>query len=142
MKPTTGSGLDPVERPEPVAGPKDVKIRVQRAGLCGTDLHLEQWDGCATSVVKPTLVIGHEFFGEVVEIRQDFTSVQIGQKASGEGMPSVAHATTVGPNGVMCASRRRMWESTVTVRLSTMWSSRPGTCGGNPTIWNPTWVRC
>jgi threonine 3-dehydrogenase len=85
VKPTAGPGLKLMERPEPAVGPDDVKIRVQRAGLCGTDLHLEQWDDWAASVVKPPLVIGHEFFGEVVEVGQDVTSVQVGQKASGEG---------------------------------------------------------
>src|SRR5664280_2003081 len=85
VKPTAGPGLELMERPEPLVGPDDVKIHVQRAGLCGTDLHLEQWDDWAASVVKAPLVIGHEFFGEVVEIGQDVTSVQVGQKASGEG---------------------------------------------------------
>src|SRR5665213_3141548 len=85
VKPTAGPGLELMERPEPLVGTDDVKIRVQRAGLCGTDLHLEQWDDWAASVVKAPLVIGHEFFGEVVEIGQDVTSVQVGQKASGEG---------------------------------------------------------
>ena len=85
VKPTAGPGLELMERPEPLVGPDDVKIRVQRAGLCGTDLHLEQWDDWAASVVKAPLVIGHEFFGEVVEIGQDVTSVQVAQKASGEG---------------------------------------------------------
>src|SRR5665811_1653690 len=84
-KHTAGPGLELMERPEPTVGPDDVKIRVQRAGLCGTDLHLESWDDWAASVVKPPLVIGHEFFGEVVEIGEDVTSVAVGQKASGEG---------------------------------------------------------
>ncbi|HQV81622.1 MAG TPA: L-threonine 3-dehydrogenase, partial [Ornithinibacter sp.] len=43
-KVTAGPGLELVEIPEPECGDKDVKIRVLRAGLCGTDLHLEQWD--------------------------------------------------------------------------------------------------
>jgi threonine 3-dehydrogenase len=76
------------ERPEPVVRPDDVKIRVQRAGLCGTDLHLEQWDewdDWAASVVRPPLVIGHELFGEVAEVGRDVTSVQVGQLVSGEG---------------------------------------------------------
>ena len=44
VKRTAGPGLELMERPEPTVGPDDVKIRVQRAGLCGTDLHLESWD--------------------------------------------------------------------------------------------------
>ena len=47
VKQQAGPGLELVERPEPDVGPGDVMIRVQRAGLCGTDLHLEQWDDWA-----------------------------------------------------------------------------------------------
>lgn len=66
-------------------GPTDVKIRVLRAGLCGTDLHLEQWDDWAASTVHPPMTIGHEFYGQVVEVGEDVTSVEVGQRASGEG---------------------------------------------------------
>jgi threonine 3-dehydrogenase len=85
MKSTAGPGLEMTERPEPAVGPDEVKIRVQRAGLCGTDLHLEQWDDWAASVVRPPLVIGHEFFGEVISVGQNVSTVKVGQKASGEG---------------------------------------------------------
>ncbi len=85
VKSSAGPGLELVEWPEPTVGPDDVKIRVLRAGLCGTDLHLESWDDWAASVVQPPLVIGHEYFGEVVEIGEDVTSVHVGQKVSGEG---------------------------------------------------------
>ena len=56
---SAGPGLSLVDRPEPECGPADVKIRVLRAGICGTDLHLAGWDEWAQSVVKPPLVIGH-----------------------------------------------------------------------------------
>ena len=85
MKTTAGPGLELLDVPEPEVGPTDVKIRVLRAGLCGTDLHLEQWDDWAASTVKPPMTIGHEFYGEVVEVGEDVTSVQVGQRASGEG---------------------------------------------------------
>ena len=68
VKQEAGPGLDLVERPRPTVGPDDVLIRVERAGLCGTDLHLEQWDDWAASTVTAPLVLGHEFFGEVVEV--------------------------------------------------------------------------
>ena len=84
-KTTAGPGLELVDRPEPVPGPTDVKIRVLRAGLCGTDLHLQQWDDWAASTVRVPLVIGHEFYGEIVEVGEDVTSVRVGQRASGEG---------------------------------------------------------
>lgn len=84
-KTKAGPGLELIDVPEPQVGPGEVKIRVLRAGLCGTDLHLEQWDEWAASVVRPPLVLGHEFYGEVVEVADDVTSVTVGQRVSGEG---------------------------------------------------------
>jgi threonine 3-dehydrogenase len=71
--------------PEPSVTATDVKLRIERAGLCGTDLHLLDWDDWAASALTPPTVIGHEFFGEVVEIGADVSTVRVGQKASGEG---------------------------------------------------------
>ena len=80
-----GPGLQLVDRPEPVCGPRDVKIRVLRAGLCGTDLHLAEWDDWAASTVAPPLVVGHEFYGEVVEAGPAVIGVHVGDRVSGEG---------------------------------------------------------
>jgi threonine 3-dehydrogenase len=85
VKTHAGPGLELRDVPEPQPGPTDVKIRVLRAGLCGTDLHLEQWDDWAASTVHPPMTIGHEFYGEVVEVGEDVEGVQVGQRASGEG---------------------------------------------------------
>ena len=85
VKTHAGPGLELLDVPEPVVGPMDVKIRVLRAGLCGTDLHLEQWDDWAASTVRAPMTIGHEFYGEVVQVGEDVTSVLVGQRASGEG---------------------------------------------------------
>ncbi|WP_270888060.1 L-threonine 3-dehydrogenase [Pedococcus sp. 5OH_020] len=85
VKTQAGPGLELRDVPEPQPGPADVKIRVLRAGLCGTDLHLEQWDDWAASTVAPPMTIGHEFYGEVVEVGADVSGVLVGQRASGEG---------------------------------------------------------
>jgi threonine 3-dehydrogenase len=82
---TAGPGLELVDRPEPQCGPRDVKIRVLRAGLCGTDLHLAGWDDWAAATVVPPLVIGHEFYGEVVEAGPAVVGVKVGDRVSGEG---------------------------------------------------------
>ncbi len=79
------AGLELIDVPEPEPGPTDVKIRVLRAGLCGTDLHLHDWDDWAASVVRAPLVVGHEFYGEVVEIGEDVTDIAVGARVSGEG---------------------------------------------------------
>jgi len=85
VKTAPGPGLELIDVPEPAPGPGEVKIRVLRAGLCGTDVHLHDWDDWAASVVRTPMTIGHEFFGEVSDIGPGVTSVQPGQRVSGEG---------------------------------------------------------
>lgn len=85
VKTKAGPGLELVEIPEPECGPDQVKLRVLRAGLCGTDLHLESWDEWAASVVHAPLTIGHEFYGEVVAVGAEVSGIKPGDRASGEG---------------------------------------------------------
>lgn len=79
------AGFEFVERPEPEAGPADVKIRVLATGICGTDLHLQSWDATAQSMSGTPLIPGHEFYGEVVEVGEDVRDVRPGDRVSGEG---------------------------------------------------------
>ena len=79
-------GLEMVELPEPAVGPEDVKIRVMRAGLCGTDLHILAWDASAQVMCDSVpFTPGHEFYGEVVQIGADVQDVAVGDRVSGEG---------------------------------------------------------
>ncbi|WP_422936067.1 L-threonine 3-dehydrogenase [Sinomonas sp. P47F7] len=78
-------GFELVERPEPQAGPADVKIRVLATGICGTDLHIQSWDATAQSMITVPLVPGHEFYGEVVEVGSEVREVKVGDRVSGEG---------------------------------------------------------
>lgn len=86
-KTSAGPGLELIDLPEPACGPTDVVIRVLRTGLCGTDLHLQEWDDWAAATVVPPLVLGHEFYGEVVEVGADVSAaaVRVGDRVSGEG---------------------------------------------------------
>jgi threonine 3-dehydrogenase len=79
------AGLELVDRPEPATGPGEVKIRVLRTGICGTDLHIESWDAWAASAVNAPLIPGHEFCGEVVEVGIGIRDVRVGDLVSGEG---------------------------------------------------------
>jgi threonine 3-dehydrogenase len=84
-KATAGPGFDLTDRPEPEAGVGEVKIRVQRTGVCGTDLHIQAWDAWAASAVAAPLIPGHEFCGEVVALGPGVRDVRVGDQVSGEG---------------------------------------------------------
>jgi threonine 3-dehydrogenase len=84
-KPAAGPGLELVDRPEPEPGPEDVKVRVLRTGICGTDLHIESWDHWAGTAIDAPLIPGHEFCGEVVEVGAAVRDVAVGDLVSGEG---------------------------------------------------------
>jgi threonine 3-dehydrogenase len=71
--------------PEPEYGINDVKIRVLSTGICGTDLHIYDWNDWAQSTIHVPLVIGHEFCGEVVEVGSNVADLQAGDLVSGEG---------------------------------------------------------
>jgi threonine 3-dehydrogenase len=70
---------------EPQMGINDVKIRVLLTGICGTDLHIYEWDEWARSTIKTPLVIGHEFVGEIIAVGSNVTDFQPGDIVSGEG---------------------------------------------------------
>ena len=78
-------GLTMAELPEPSPGPGDVKIRVLRTGICGTDLHIESWDAWAAGAVNAPLIPGHEFSGRVVEVGDNVKTIKVGDLVSGEG---------------------------------------------------------
>ncbi|MEV0318370.1 L-threonine 3-dehydrogenase [Streptomyces sp. NPDC050658] len=78
-------GLRLMDVPEPVIGHGDVLIKVLRTGICGTDLHIRDWDGWAQGAVTAPLVVGHEFVGEVVETGRDVVDIKAGDLVSGEG---------------------------------------------------------
>jgi threonine 3-dehydrogenase len=84
-KPTAGPGLELTDRPEPEAGAGEVKIRVLRTGICGTDLHIDAWDHWAAGAIDAPLVPGHEFCGEVVDVGTGVRDVAVGDLVSGEG---------------------------------------------------------
>jgi threonine 3-dehydrogenase len=90
-KATAGPGLAMSDRPEPTPGHNDVKIRVARTGICGTDLHIESWDNWAASAIEPPLIPGHEFAGYVVETGRDVGTVAVGDLVSGEGHVVCGH---------------------------------------------------
>lgn len=71
--------------PVPEIGPDDVLIRINKTGICGTDIHIWDWDEWAAKTVPIPLVIGHEFAGQIVELGRNVEGLRIGQRCSGEG---------------------------------------------------------
>ena len=71
--------------PEPEYGINDVRIRVQRTGICGTDVHIHRWDEWAQRTIPVPLVIGHEFVGEIVAVGDNVSDFHPGDLVSGEG---------------------------------------------------------
>jgi threonine 3-dehydrogenase len=90
-KDAAAPGLILTERPEPTPDRGEVKIRVARTGICGTDLHIESWDAWAAGAITTPLIPGHEFSGHVVELGEGVTSVQVGALVSGEGHAVCGH---------------------------------------------------
>jgi threonine 3-dehydrogenase len=84
-------GLWLEEAPEPKIGISDVLIRVQRASVCGTDVHIYNWDDWAKQAIPVPMVIGHEFVGEIVEVGSNVPDFFPGQIVSGEGHVVCGH---------------------------------------------------
>src|SRR5215211_5390522 len=85
VKTTAGPGLELREVPSPPMGIDDVRIRVEKTGICGTDLHIDAWDPWAARTIKPPLVVGHEFVGDVLEVGSNVHDLAAGDIVSGEG---------------------------------------------------------
>ena len=85
VKSQAAQGLWLEEIPEPVIGINDVLIRVRYAGICGTDVHIYQWDDWARKTIKVPMAIGHEFVGEVVAVGSNVNDFFPGDLVSGEG---------------------------------------------------------
>ena len=78
-------GLWMEEIPQPAYGINDVLIRVRYTGICGTDLHIYEWDDWAKATIPVPMAIGHEFVGEIVEVGSNVSDFHPGDIVSGEG---------------------------------------------------------
>jgi threonine 3-dehydrogenase len=85
VKESAAPGLKLKDVAEPTMREDEVLIRVRCAGICGTDVHIYDWDAWARGRVKPPLVVGHEFAGEVVDVGRLVTDVRTGDRVTAEG---------------------------------------------------------
>jgi len=111
-----------------------VLIKVHRTGICGTDLHIESWDGWAAKTIKPPLIVGHEFVGEVAAVGSNVSDFHAGELVSGEGhvvcgrcrhcLAGQRHlcANTVG----LGVGRDGAFAEYVALPMTNVWHHRPG----------------
>jgi threonine 3-dehydrogenase len=78
-------GLWMEDVPKPAVGPNDVLVKVQKTGICGTDIHIYNWDEWSQRTIKTPMHIGHEFMGVVAEVGSEVTGFKPGDRVSGEG---------------------------------------------------------
>jgi len=84
IKPRPGPGLEMTQVPIPQIGPREVLVKVRATSICGTDVHIFKWDAWAAARVKPPLIIGHEFCGDVVEVGSAVRSIKVGDFVSAD----------------------------------------------------------
>ena len=77
--------------PEPEVGPNDLLIRVRSTAICGTDVHIYNWDAWSQVTIPVPLVLGHEFVGRVCELGSAVTGFKVGDRVSGEGHITCGH---------------------------------------------------
>ncbi|HEX3892581.1 MAG TPA: L-threonine 3-dehydrogenase [Terracidiphilus sp.] len=84
VKANAAPGIELREVPVPIPGPGEVLVRVQAASVCGTDLHIYEWNEWAQGRIHPPLIPGHEFAGVVAAVGRGVTAVKEGDKVSAE----------------------------------------------------------
>ena len=85
VKSKSEPGLWLEEAARPVPGPDEVLVKVRKTGICGTDIHIYNWDEWARRTVPVPMVTGHEYAGEIVELGANVRDLKLGQRVSGEG---------------------------------------------------------
>src|SRR5438105_13976970 len=124
-----GKGLQMSEARVPAVGASDVLVKVTATSICGTDLHIYNWDPWAAGRIKPPVIVGHEFCGEVVERGSQVGTVSVGDFISAEShiVCGVCDLCRTG-NGHICRSakiirlaRDGLWGQCVAIPAFTRW---------------------
>jgi threonine 3-dehydrogenase len=115
VKARAAEGIELQNIPKPVVGPNDVLIRVKRSAICGTDVHIYNWDAWAQKTIPVPMAVGHEYCGEVVEVGSEVSGFSPGDRVSGEGHITCGYCRNCR------AGRRHLCRNTVGVGVN-----RPG----------------
>ena len=145
VKAKSEPGLWLQDVPEPACGLNDVLIRVDRTGICGTDLHIYNWDAWARKTIPVPMIVGHEFVGEVVEVGGNVNDFFPGEIVSGEGhvvcgrcrnclagrRHLCAHTSGIGVN------RPGAFAEYLALPMANVWHHRPGIDPDVASIFDP-----
>ena len=113
LRPEPGIWLTDV--PEPEVGHNDILIKIRKTAICGTDVHIYNWDEWSQKTIPAPMVVGHEYAGEIVAVGQEVQGYKIGDRVSGEGHITCGHCRNCR------AGRRHLCRNTVGVGVN-----RPG----------------
>ncbi|MEM7358786.1 MAG: L-threonine 3-dehydrogenase [Pseudomonadota bacterium] len=107
LHPEKGIWMTEADMPE--AGPNDLLIKIRKTAICGTDIHIFQWDEWSQKTIPVPMIVGHEYVGEVVDMGQEVRGFEVGDRVSGEGHITCGHCRNCR------AGRRHLCRNTVGV---------------------------
>lgn len=117
-------GIWMTDVPEPEVGHNDLLIKIRKTAICGTDVHIYNWDDWSQKTIPVPMVVGHEYVGEVVGIGQEVKGFKIGDRVSGEVISPAVIAATAVAVVLTCVATPLAWASTVPAASRNTWSSR------------------
>ncbi|HEX7417528.1 MAG TPA: L-threonine 3-dehydrogenase [Steroidobacteraceae bacterium] len=109
VKKTAAPGIWMDEIPEPTIGPNDVLIEIAKTAICGTDMHIYNWDAWAQKAIHVPMAVGHDYCGRIVDIGSEVRGFAVGDRVSGEGHITCGHCRNCR------AGRRHLCRNTVGV---------------------------
>lgn len=115
VKKEASPGIWMEEVPEPQVGPNDVLIEITRTAICGTDMHIYNWDAWAQKTIPVPMAVGHEYCGKIVEVGSEVRGLNVGDRVSGEGHITCGYCRNCR------AGRRHLCRNTIGVGVN-----RPG----------------
>lgn len=89
LQPKPGIWMSDVAKPS--IGHNDVLIKIKKTAICGTDIHIYNWDEWAARTIPVPMAVGHEFVGEIIELGSEVAGLKVGQRISGEGHITCGH---------------------------------------------------
>ncbi|HYM35675.1 MAG TPA: L-threonine 3-dehydrogenase [Steroidobacteraceae bacterium] len=115
VKHRAAPGIELQDVPAPSLGPNDVRIAVRKTAICGTDMHIYNWDAWAQKTIPVPMTVGHEYCGKITAIGSEVTGFVVGDRVSGEGHITCGHCRNCR------AGRRHLCRNTIGVGVN-----RPG----------------